>query len=562
MLIKSILISACVVVSCSIARGSVVTGSGYAIGENYILTAAHVVKDAEQVVTQFDQCNIHTAEVVKIDKIDDWAVLKTQRKIEHYGCVSRTPACLGDKVYVLGYPSSMLLGENVKYTEGVVSSTTGIQGTKGNFQLSAPVQPGNSGGPIFSENGVLVGIVLSSLDAELFKQTTGGALPQNVNFGLHCGYIYDRIKDYAHFAESACKVSLKDNQMATCFIRAHLKSISKPDNSVSRVNENEKIRSAKRWFDVGDWAGHYSPRFYSIIDSLKNFAAHRFEMPDGTMLTPSLESDFDNLFLVLQKGEAVLKAEVEVNAKLSGEVNTLKDRMRVFDICFLAYNSIVDEHDRNRVARSNILSNQKFWGARLGDCCELRKERGEPQIFNPREYTWNYTIEVSGSRYEQLSCTKMSDFSHVSKYGATLIGDKQFCGSSDITLYLTDANKLVGVEFEKTVSEDRNADVEYIKNLFERRYSIRFKRVPNEYEPLGTELHSRKSGSPLKIFLQTAYVYSDGQISILICPATPYPVRVTVSYANFQKAIMDDYVGNVEKARSVKRIQQSDLDAL
>ena len=73
--------------------------------------------------------------------------------------VKTTTSDVGEDVFVLGYPLTSTMGEEIKLTTGVVSSKTGYQGDVSIYQISAPIQPGNSGGPLFDENGDVIGIV-------------------------------------------------------------------------------------------------------------------------------------------------------------------------------------------------------------------------------------------------------------------------------------------------------------------------------------------------------------------------------------------------------------------
>lgn len=74
------------------------------------------------------------------------------------------------------------MGEEIKYTQGVVSSKTGIQGDVTVYQISAPIQPGNSGGPLFNKQGNIVGITSSGLNREMFNS-------ENVNYAIKISYL-------------------------------------------------------------------------------------------------------------------------------------------------------------------------------------------------------------------------------------------------------------------------------------------------------------------------------------------------------------------------------------
>lgn len=109
-----------------------------------------------------------------------------------------------------------LLGSSVKYSEGTISALSGGRGNRQNFQISVPIQPGNSGGPLFDARGHLVGIVLKTLRPDTFYKITDGSLPQNVNFALRVSEISDLPSSQQHVKD----VSVSENELATCFIRA------------------------------------------------------------------------------------------------------------------------------------------------------------------------------------------------------------------------------------------------------------------------------------------------------------------------------------------------------
>ena len=90
---------------------------------------------------------------------------------------------LGEDVLVAGYPYGELFSDTIKVTKGIVSSHKGMGDDSGQFQMDAAVQPGNSGGPIYDENGNIVGVVISRLN-KLKVAKAIGSLPENVNFGI------------------------------------------------------------------------------------------------------------------------------------------------------------------------------------------------------------------------------------------------------------------------------------------------------------------------------------------------------------------------------------------
>ena len=88
---------------------------------------------------------------------------------------------VGTKVYAYGYPFALnLMGKEIKVTDGIISSKTGFDGNITTYQITAPIQPGNSGGPLFDDKGNLVGINSSGVNKEL---------ADNVGYTIKSSYI-------------------------------------------------------------------------------------------------------------------------------------------------------------------------------------------------------------------------------------------------------------------------------------------------------------------------------------------------------------------------------------
>jgi S1-C subfamily serine protease len=119
-----------------------------------------------------------------MDEDHDLALLRIAR--QGPGVVplaSEAEIALGDNLYTLGFPVPNLQGFNPKLTHGIVSARTGLMDEPGFLQISAPIQPGNSGGAIVSTRGCLIGIASSTIGTRLFLQASGN-LPQNVNYAI------------------------------------------------------------------------------------------------------------------------------------------------------------------------------------------------------------------------------------------------------------------------------------------------------------------------------------------------------------------------------------------
>lgn len=136
------------------------TGSGFAISEEgYVLTSYHVVADAATITLSNEEFNQLKARLVYSNPSLDMAVLKVEdegfKKFSNVPfSIRKSVADPGEKVYTLGYPR-----EDLVFGEGSVSSYTGYEGDTCAYQISIPVNPGNSGGPLFDSQGYLTGII-------------------------------------------------------------------------------------------------------------------------------------------------------------------------------------------------------------------------------------------------------------------------------------------------------------------------------------------------------------------------------------------------------------------
>ena len=123
------------------------------------------------------------AKLIERSEFFDLALLQTSVLQEKTVAVfAQSPARLNSDITVVGYPLSGLLG-GLNVTRGSVSSLKGVRGDGVQMQISAPVQPGNSGGPVVSGSGAIVSVVVSKLNARRVADETGD-IPQNVNFAI------------------------------------------------------------------------------------------------------------------------------------------------------------------------------------------------------------------------------------------------------------------------------------------------------------------------------------------------------------------------------------------
>lgn len=173
------------------AGGGIGTGTAWLGPKGYLITASHVVHNADQILVTLGRDPVGQAEVVVDDPRNDVAILRPKWKVAPPVAIdfAASAAALGERVFTLGYPSPDVLGLAIKMTSGEVNAMSGTDPQSGMIddarllQMSVPVQPGNSGGPLLDEQGRAVGVVIARMDSN------GDALLQNVNYAVKIAYV-------------------------------------------------------------------------------------------------------------------------------------------------------------------------------------------------------------------------------------------------------------------------------------------------------------------------------------------------------------------------------------
>jgi TPR repeat protein len=177
------------------------SATGFFITEDgYLVTSEHVVKDASQ-IRLVTSAGLISAQVVKVNAADDLALLKVAGRFAALPVASSRAVRLGSTVGTVGFPNVGLQGFAPKLAKGEIAALSGAGDDARYFQISVPVQPGNSGGALVDERGNVVGVVSAKLSASAALQTSG-ALPENVNYAIKSSYLLS-------FLESVPEVSAK-----------------------------------------------------------------------------------------------------------------------------------------------------------------------------------------------------------------------------------------------------------------------------------------------------------------------------------------------------------------
>lgn len=183
------------------------SGSGFFItADGWLVTNAHVVEGGST-VRVLTALGLLPAQVVHRDAASDLALLKVAGTFDALPVAASRSVKLGQTVATVGFPNTGLQGFSPKLAKGEVASVAGAHDDPRHFQISVPVQPGNSGGPLVDTKGNVVGVVVAKLSAKA-ALATSGALPENVNYAVKSSFLLG-------FLESAPEINSKLKEVNT-----------------------------------------------------------------------------------------------------------------------------------------------------------------------------------------------------------------------------------------------------------------------------------------------------------------------------------------------------------
>lgn len=165
-----------------------ISGTGFFITEDgYFITNEHVARQGSIVSIRTSGGTI-PAKIVRVDKANDLALLKAGGTFEALPVGQSRNVKLGATVATVGFPNPDLQGFSPKLAKGEIGSLAGVQDDPRRFQISAPIQPGNSGGALVDERGNVIGVVVATLNQKA-AIATSGTLAQNVNYAVKSSYL-------------------------------------------------------------------------------------------------------------------------------------------------------------------------------------------------------------------------------------------------------------------------------------------------------------------------------------------------------------------------------------
>jgi S1-C subfamily serine protease len=192
------------------------SGTGFVISPSgHIVTNNHVIAGCGEIHGNLIGEAPMTLRVVSADKSNDLALLQgPAASFKEFIRIRDRSIRSGDSVVAIGFPYHGLLTSDFTVTTGIVSSLSGLMNDSRVLQITAPVQPGNSGGPLLDTSGQLVGVVSSKLDGIRFASVTGN-IPENINFAIKTGALRDFLDNsVVSYQTAESKADLKTPEIA------------------------------------------------------------------------------------------------------------------------------------------------------------------------------------------------------------------------------------------------------------------------------------------------------------------------------------------------------------
>ena len=188
------------------------TASGFVVSaDGSVVTNRHVVNGCQSIAVRTDSATAVPARITATHAHEDLAVLSSGLRVPAPAAFrTGTRIRPGDDVVAVGFPLAGLLASEPSVTTGSVNALAGIYNNQSLLQMSAPVQQGSSGGPLFDASGHVVGVVVTKLNARVVAEEMGD-LPQNVNFAIKSDIALAFLEEHGIAAQRAASTTRLSN---------------------------------------------------------------------------------------------------------------------------------------------------------------------------------------------------------------------------------------------------------------------------------------------------------------------------------------------------------------
>ena len=212
-------------------------GTGFVVSTNgHIVTNAHVVQGCVGDILGNPSGEAPAKlRLVSSDETNDLALLQATGTFKDIAKIRDKAIPSGDSVVAIGYPFHGLLTSDFTVTTGIVSSLSGILNDTRFLQISAAIQPGNSGGPLLASSGDVVGVVAAKLNAIKFARATGN-IPENINFAIKTG----ALRDFLDNSVVPYQISDAKEELRTADIARNARAFTFLISCKAKAKEKEK----------------------------------------------------------------------------------------------------------------------------------------------------------------------------------------------------------------------------------------------------------------------------------------------------------------------------------
>jgi len=214
-------------------------GTAWALSQRHVVTNYHVIDGLSNLKLVTEKHKKIPVELILADEKNDIAILRITDKKSRLPSLplAKTEPRLGSQVFTVGFPHPNLMGTSPKLTSGFINATKGLADDPRTYQVSVPIQSGNSGGPLLNMRGEVIGIITSKLSAKKMFEWTGD-FPQNVNYAIKINLLNNLLRKKEISANNNSIGSTVDLNLETLADKViHSVIIVSGDNKIAKLKQ-------------------------------------------------------------------------------------------------------------------------------------------------------------------------------------------------------------------------------------------------------------------------------------------------------------------------------------